>query len=399
MECCHLSQLFKIGSQSNAPADRRTPKERPFWTGLPVSHNPGSGLSPASQTGSLPAMLAPTFKDIVAAGEFIAPYLPKTPLVRIAKLSEELGCDYYAKLENLQPTGAFKVRGGVNLVGNEVGTTRGSGWVDDAFNDSEQLNHTTGQATLITASTGNHGQSIAYAGRLFYTRVIIYAPTENVNEAKVRAMRDLGAEVRLHGPDFDEARLECERVARAEGFRYVHSANEPKLIAGVGTIGLETFADLPDVDVIIAPAGGGSCASGNCIVAHQLNPNVRVIAVQSEAAPAMWHAWRNRTLDPYPTMKTEHEGLATRVPFEMTNKILWELLDDFVLVTDEEINGAIRLLTRHAKQVAEGAGAASLAAAIKLREGLRGKKVVGIATGGNIPLERFAKLMTEKSEY
>ena len=230
----------------------------------------------------------------------------------------------------------------------------------------------------------------------------------------MQAMRDLGAEVRLHGRDFDEARLECERVARDEGFRYVHSANEPKLIAGVGTIGLEIFEDLPDVDVIIAPAGGGSCASGNCIVAHQLNPKVRVIAAQSEAAPAMWHAWRNRTLDPYPTMETEHEGLATRVPFELTNKILWELLDDFILVTDEEINEAIRLLARHAKQVAEGAGAASLAAAIKLREpnergssptvregsddrglrqGFRGKKVVGILTGGNIPVERFAALL------
>jgi len=242
----------------------------------------------------------------------------------------------------------------------------------------------------------------------------------------MQAMRDLGAEVRLHGCDFDEARLECERVAREEGFRYVHSANEPKLIAGVGTIGLEIFEDLPDVDVIIAPAGGGSCASGNSIVANKLNNRVRVIACQSEAAPAMWHAWRKRTLDAYPTMKTEHEGLATRVPFELTNKILWELLDDFVLVTDEEINEAIRLIARHAKQIAEGAGAAALAAAIKLsdaardldrgisptvrerlargisptvmkgsdHDGLRGKKVVGIVTGGNIPLERFASLMT-----
>src|SRR5439155_2706401 len=300
-------------------------------------------------------------------------------------------------LENLLPTGALKVRGGVNLVGHEVSTGSGSDRV-----------------MLITASTGNHGQSIAYGGRLFGSPVTIYAPTENVNESKMQAMRDLGAEVRLYGRDFDEARLECERVAREEGFRYVHSANEPKLIAGVGTIGLEIFEDLPDVDVIIAPAGGGSCASGNCIVAHQLNPKVRVIAAQSEAAPAMWHAWRNRTLDPYPTMETEHEGLATRVPFELTNKILWELLDDFILVTDEEINEAIRLLARHAKQVAEGAGAASLAAAIKLREpnergssptvregsddrglrqGFRGKKVVGILTGGNIPVERFAALL------
>lgn len=328
-------------------------------------------------------MLPPTYKDIVAAREFIARYLPKTPLVRVTKISEELGCDYYAKLENLQPVGAFKVRGGVNLVGNEVSTAIGSDRVASE------------QATLITASTGNHGQSIAYAGRLFGTRVIIYAPAENVNETKMQAMRDLGAEVRQHGRDFDEARLECERVAREESFRHVHSANEPKLIAGVGTIGLEIFEDLPDVDVIIVPAGGGSCASGNCIVANKINPRIRVIAVQSEAAPAMWHAWRNRTLDPYPTMKTEHEGLATRVPFEMTNKILWDLLNDFVLVTDEEINEAIRLLARDAKQVAEGAGAASLAAAIKLRHQLHGKKVVGILTGGNIPLERFAALMTD----
>jgi threonine dehydratase len=222
--------------------------------------------------------------------------------------------------------------------------------------------------------------------------VIIYAPAEQVNESKMQAMRELGAEVRLHGRDFDEARIEAERVARAEGYRYVHSANEPKLIAGVGTIGLEIFEALPDVDVIIAPAGGGSCAAGNAIVAQHLNPHVQVIAVQSEAAPAMWHAWKTRTLDPYPTMETEHEGLATRVPFEMTNKILWELLDDFALVSDAEINEAIRLLARHAKQVAEGAGAASLAAAIKLRDQLQGKKVVGILTGGNITPERFAAI-------
>src|SRR5438876_11406310 len=321
-------------------------------------------------------MLPPTFEDIVAAREFIVPYLPKTPLVRIEKLSEELGCDYYAKLENLQPTGAFKVRGGVNLVGHEVSTGSGSDRV-----------------MLITASTGNHGQSIAYGGRLFGSPVTIYAPVENVNESKMQAMRDLGAEVRLHGRDFDEARLECERVAREEGFRYVHSSTEPMLIAGVGTIGLEIFEDLPDVDVIIAPDGGGSCASGNCIVAKKINPRVRVIAVQSEAAPAMWHAWRNHTLDPYPTMRTEHEGLATRVPFELTNKILWELLDDFILVADEEINEAIGRLARHARQVAEGAGAASLAAAFRHRDRLRGKKVVGILSGGNIPLERFVKLM------
>ena len=318
-------------------------------------------------------MFHPTFEDVVAAREFIAPYLPKTPLLRVRAISEFLDCDYYAKLENLQPTGAFKVRGGVNLVGTASDEERRKG--------------------LVSASTGNHGQSIAYGGRLFSSRVIIYAPAENVNESKMQAIRELGAEVRFHGRDFDEARTECERVANAEGLRYVHSANEPNLIAGVGTIGLEIFEDLQDVDVIIAPAGGGSCASGNCIVANELNPNVQVIAVQSEAAPAMWHAWRNRSLEAYPTMKTEHEGLATRVPFELTNKILWELLSDFVLATDGEINEAVKLLARDAKQITEGAGAASLAAAIKLREELRGKKVVGIVSGGNLPLERFASLI------
>jgi threonine dehydratase len=324
-------------------------------------------------------MLPPTFSDIVDARKFINQHLQKTPLVRSEKLSALLGCDYYLKCENLQPIGAFKVRGGVNLVGTDdlVRTSGGSGRAP----------------TIVTASTGNHGQSIAYAGRLFGVRVIIYAPAENVNETKMQAMRDLGAEVRLHGRDFDEARLETEREAQAKGYRYVHSANEPKLISGVGTIGLEIFEDLPDVEVIFAPAGGGSCASGNSIVAKHLQPNVQMIAVQSDAAPAMWHAWKNGALAEYPTMKTEHEGLATRVPFEMPTLILRELLDDFLLVSDEEINEAIRLLAVNAKQIAEGAGAASLAGALKHKDQLQGKKVVGILTGGNLPPERFAKLL------
>lgn len=331
-------------------------------------------MTPAARIEST---LPVTFDDVLAARKFIAPYLPKTPLVRSEKLSALLGCDYYLKCENVQPIGAFKVRGGVNLVGTAAETEK--------------------EAGIVTASTGNHGQSIAYAGRLFGVPVIIYAPAENVNETKMQAMRALGAEVRLHGSDFDEARLETERVAKTEGYLYVHSANEPKLIAGVGTIGLEIIEDCPDVEVIIAPAGGGSCASGNCIVAKHLKPDVQVIAVQSEAAPAMWHAWKNRSLDEYPTMKTEHEGLATRVPFEMPSRILWELLDDFLLVTDKEINEAIGLLAVNAKQIAEGAGAASLAGAIKMRDQLKGKKVVGILTGGNIPPERFASLMKAAS--
>lgn len=314
-------------------------------------------------------MTVPTFNDVVAARALVSQHLPKTPLVKSWPLSRLLGCDYFAKCENLQPVGAFKVRGGVNLVGT--------------LSDAER------RAGIISASTGNHGQSLAFAGRLFGVRVIIYAPAEGANPLKLEAMRDLGAEVRLHGRNFDEAREEVERVAAAEGLRYVHSANEPALIAGVGTMGLEIFDELSDPDVILVPVGAGSGACGVGLVARHLRPRAKVIGVQSESAPAVWHGWKEGHLDPCPTMATRHEGLATRVPFELTTTILREVLDDFILVSDDEIDQAVCLLAEKAKLVAEGAGAASLAAAWKLRERLTGQKVVGILSGGNIPLDRF----------
>ena len=247
---------------------------------------------------------------------------------------------------------------------------------------------------MISASTGNHGQSIAYAGMLFGVRVVIYAPEQNVSMVKVQAMRDLGAEVRLVGRDFDESREAVEPAAKQEGLRYIHSANEPKLIAGVATMGLEIFDDLPDVDVIIVPVGAGSGVCGNGLVAKHLNPKVRVIGVQSEKAPGVWHAWKEGHMNPYPTAATEHEGIATRVPFELTANIMKQVVDDFVLVSDEEINDAMRLLANNTKQIAEGAGAASLAAAICLRDQLKGKKVVGILSGGNISPERFSSVIS-----
>ncbi len=315
----------------------------------------------------------PTYEDIVAARALVSQHLPKTPLIKVWSLSQKLGCDYHVKCENFQPVGAFKVRGGVNLVGT--------------LNDDDK------RAGIISASTGNHGQSLAFAGRIFGGRVVIYAPAENVNPLKLQSMRDLGAEVRLHGRNFDEAREEVELVAGKNGYRYVHSANEPRLIAGVGTMGLEIFEDLPDVDAIVVPIGAGSGACGNALVAKHHNPKARIIGVQSERAPAVWRAWQERHVRPHPTMTTTHEGLATRVPFELPVTILWDLLDDLILVSDEEINHAIRLLAEHAKIVAEGAGAASLAGTIKLQDRLRGQKVVGIVSGGNVPLNRYATLL------
>ncbi|MFP6643174.1 MAG: threonine/serine dehydratase [Candidatus Latescibacterota bacterium] len=318
----------------------------------------------------------PTSADVDAALAFIRPHLPATPLVRSEGLSAVLGCDYTVKCENLQPIGAFKVRGGVNLVGR----------LSDAEKD----------AGLISASTGNHGQSIAWAGRQFGASVVIYAPAEGANSAKLEAMRRLGAEVRLHGRDFDEARIVAEEAARDEGRRFVHSANEPHLISGVGTIGIEILEAEPDVEVVLVPVGGGSGAAGMCLAAKARNPHIEVIGVQSASAPAAWQAWREKRLDIDAEMSTPHEGMATRVPFEMTMQILWEQLDDFILVKDDEVDAAIRLLAQE-RLVAEGAGAASLAAAMKLRERLSGRRVCGVLSGGNLPLPRYAEVLAPAS--
>jgi threonine dehydratase len=320
-----------------------------------------------------PSLEPPSLKDVRAARQTIAPHLPRTPLVRSWKLSERLGCDFYIKCENLQPIGAFKVRGGVNLVAN--------------------LRERERRAGIVGSSTGNHGQSLAFAGRLFGVRVIVYVPAENANPFKVKAMERLGAEVRPHGRDFDEAREECEREAERKGYRYVHSANEPLHVAGVGTVALEVLEDLPDPDVMIVPVGGGSGIAGDAVVLRELSPGTELVGVQSEEAPGVHRAWREGHLEPHARMASEHEGLATRVPFALPMRVMREALADFVLVPDTDINGAVRLLAEEAKLVAEGAGAASLAAALRMGDRVRGRKVVGVLSGGNLPLDRMARLL------
>ena len=200
-------------------------------------------------------------------------------------------------------------------------------------------------------------------------------------------MRNLGAEVVFHGSEFDEARAQAERLAREEGYLYVHPANETRLVAGVATTSLEIIEDFPEVEVILVPLGGGSGASGACIVAKTIAPDVQVIAVQSAQAPAGYLSWKERRIVESP-MRTRAEGLATATAYELTQSILWELLDDFILVSDDEIDNAIRVLLEKAHTLAEGAGAASTAGAIKLAEQLQGKRVAVIVSGGNITPEQ-----------
>lgn len=312
-------------------------------------------------------MTPPTFTDILRAKQTVARYLPRTPLVNYPALDKICGAHILVKHENQQLTGAFKVRGGINLI--------------------SQLSDEERERGVITASTGNHGQSVAYAAKLFGTRATIVVP-ENSNPLKVAAMRDLGAEVVFHGADFDVAREYGATLADREKLRYIHPANEPFIIAGVATVALEILEDAPEVTTIIVPIGGGSSAAAACLVAKTINPQIKVIGVQAERAPAAYKSWRGRELLE-DKMETAAEGLATRVAFELTQQILWQHLDDFVLVSEDEIFQAIRHYVEKAHTLAEGAGAASLAAAFKLRDRLPGNTVALVLTGGNITVEQL----------
>lgn len=312
-------------------------------------------------------MNPPSFSDILLARQTVARYLPRTPLFHYPALDKMVGAEILIKHENYQPVGAFKVRGGINLISQLSPAERGRG--------------------VIAASTGNHGQSVAYAARLFGARATIVVP-EKANPLKVAAMQNLGAELLFRGVDFDEARKYCEMLAQGEGFRYIHSGNEPLLIAGVATIALEVIEDAPDVNTIIVPVGGGSGAAGACLVAKTIDPRIQVIGVQAERAPAAYKSWRARQLLE-DKMETAAEGLATRVAFELPQRILWQHLGDFILVSEDEILRAIALFVEKAHTLAEGAGAAPLAAALKVRERLSGQKVALILSGSNITVEQL----------
>lgn len=316
---------------------------------------------------------APTLHDIIAARPYVYRYLRATPLYHYPGLSELVGTDVWVKHENHHPVGAFKVRGGLNLVAH-----------------LSELEH---QGGLFTASTGNHGQSIAYAARAYGVRATIAVP-EGANPGKVAAMNGLGAEVVVHGQDFDGAREWIMEVAAARGGLFV-GPTEELLIQGVGTYALEILEDLSSVEVIIVPVGAGSgvCATG--IVAKTINPRIEVIGVQSAQAPAMQLSWASGRMVTA-EMKTVAEGLATRVPFENTQRIMREVLDDFILVDDRAIEEAVVLLLRHTHNLAEGAGAAPLAAAMAIKDRLVGKKVVLIMSGGNLALDQLRRILTER---
>ena len=316
-------------------------------------------------------MHAPTLKDVYAARPRVYGVLKPTPLMRHPLLAADTGLDIYVKHENHNPTGAFKIRGGLNLVGSVSAEERRG---------------------VISASTGNHGQSIALACQRAGVPCTIVVPSGN-NPDKNAAMRAFGAEVIEFGRDFDEAREHVEERARERGLRYVHSANEPLLLAGVGTYALEIFEELPDADVILVPIGGGSGACGCSIVRTGIGSRAAIIGVQAERADAFARSWRTRTRVVGTSADTFAEGMATRVTFDLTFGILQRELADIVTLSEEEIAEGVRLALRTTHNLAEGAGAASIAAAKKLGSRLAGKKVVCVMSGGNIDAATLKKVL------
>ena len=308
---------------------------------------------------------------IHAAREIVYRTLRPTPLLRHPLLDTETGLDIRVKHENHNPTGAFKVRGGLNLIARLSADDRRG---------------------VITATTGNHGQSIALACQREGVPCTIVVPVGN-NPEKNAAMRAMGATVIETGRDFDEAREHVERLRLESGLRYVHSANEPDLLAGVATYALEIFDDAPDAEVILVPIGGGSGACGCALVRTLRGSSAKVIGVQAAGADAFARSWRTGTRVVGEAAATFAEGMATRVTFDLTFGILRELLDDVITLTEAELMDGVRLALRATHNLAEGAGAASLAAAVKLREALVGKKIVCVMSGGNIDQATLARIL------
>jgi threonine dehydratase len=312
-----------------------------------------------------------TLADVHAARSVVYRTLKPTPLLRHPLLDAKTGLTIHVKHENHNPTGAFKVRGGLNLVAS--------------LSPAERRG-------VITATTGNHGQSIALACQREGVPCTIVVPVGN-NPDKNAAMRALGADVVEFGRDFDEARERVEQLQRANGLRYVHSANEPHLIAGVATYALELFEDLPDADVVLVPIGGGSGACGCALVRTWLGLEAEVIGVQASGADAFARSWRTGTRVTGERADTFAEGMATRVTFDLTFGILQRELNDIVTLTEDELADGVRLALETTHNLAEGAGAASLAAAVKLRDRLRGKRVVCVMSGGNIDRATLTRVL------
>jgi threonine dehydratase len=318
---------------------------------------------------------AVSLADIRAARTVVYRHLLPSPLHEHPLLSGEIGARVFLKHENHLPTGAFKIRGGLNFMNHFAAARTHRG--------------------VITATRGNHGQSVALAGKLYDIPVTIVVPFGN-NPEKNAAMKAFGARLIEYGRDFDEAREEVERLAAAENLRYLHSANEPLLLNGVGVYALEIIEAMQQrgqrIDAILVPIGMGSGLCGVIAAFRALSPETKIYGVQAEGAPSYFLSWQAGQVVETKHAHTFADGVATRCPSPFTLNLICKGVDEIVLVSDSDIIRAIRQLWRTTHNLVEGAGAAATAATVKLGEQLRGKNVVNVITGGNLDTETVREI-------
>ncbi|MGI5940523.1 MAG: threonine ammonia-lyase [Thermoleophilia bacterium] len=310
---------------------------------------------------------------VIKARKTIDRYLKRTNLTHYSELSRLVGCEIFVKHENHQPTGSFKIRGALSFFQHVAGEDLETG--------------------VLVATRGNHGLAMSWAGRCFNVPCTVVVP-ENNNPEINRIVESFGADLIVQGRDFYDAEYYCNDLVDSAGYYYVEQGNEPEILNGLGTMGLEIFEDLPEVDVIICPIGGGAGCASLARVAQAINPDVEIIGVQPERAAAFYASWREGERVTIEEADTVADGLAARSVFELPYMILKDRITDVVLVSEEAILEGIRTALRVTHNLAEGAGAAGISAALQIKERLAGKKVVLIMSGGNLGHQHLLQALT-----
>jgi threonine dehydratase len=315
-----------------------------------------------------------SFRRILEARRKIRNLVTKTPTYLSNFFSQRTGAEVYLKLECFQPVGVFKIRGAVNKI---------------CSLSSSEL-----ERGLVTASSGNHGLAVAYAAKIYGAKAVVVVP-ENAVKEKVEAIDSYGAEIVKYGKDYDEAYSKALEIQKEAGTTFVHPFDDPFVIAGQGTVGLELLDDVPDLNAIIVPIGGGGLISGVSIAAKTLNPQLRIVGVQSEGAPAVYRSWRAGKIVEVDSVNTVADGLAARKPLELTFGIIKRYVDAILLVSEEEIGDAVLALLHKAHILAEPSGAASLAALLFKYHPKPKEKVAVIVSGANISIDYLASLLKQ----
>ena len=309
-------------------------------------------------------------QEVYRASYVLKPIIRETLLIPSSKVRE--GAQIFIKPENLQVTGSFKVRGASYMV--------------------SQLSNEEKERGVIACSAGNHAQGVALSAQKYGIPSIICLP-EGAPISKVEATRSYGAEICLVPGVYDDAYNRALQLKEERGMTFVHPFNNPLVIAGQGTIGVEILNELPDVDIIIVPIGGGGLIGGIAYVAKQLNPNIKVYGVQAKGAPSMLESIEHGHIERLSAVSTIADGIAVKEPGDLTYQLCQKYVDGIVTVSDDEVCAAILLLLEQHKMIAEGAGAVSVAAAMFCNLPIEGKKTVCVVSGGNIDVTTLNRII------